>query len=300
MAHAHEHRHNSTYYVDQLCTIAACGALGVVSILMFRSSGPSQQPKLSYILAPQFFAPVFAGGVALLVLVLVRAVTLWREAGQARACDEHEHHHHDHGHGHDHDHADCGHDHSHDHAHSHDHGHDHDHDHGWTPLRYAVLMIPIALFLLNFPNSSFSAEKFGRDLQTGVIEGPTSAIADKGQAYNLGFKELTTAAFYPDQRAELEGKTGRLRGMFNRLNNDKEFTLFRVKMNCCAADAIPVGVRIISNENITRFDPKQWVEAEGQIQFHKLVGQDKYLPVLIVKSADDVKSIPPQPDYGLE
>lgn len=296
MAHAHEHRHNSTYYVDQLCTIAACGALGVVSILMFRASGPSHQPKLSYILAPQFFVPVLAGGIALLTLVIIRAVTLWREAGQAKACAAHQHHVHGHAHHHDHEHGDCGHDHSHDH----EHGHDHDHDHGWTPLRYAVLMIPIALFLLNLPNSSFSAEKFGRDLNSGAIEGPAGAIADKGQAYSLGFKELTAAAFFPDQRDELEGKTGRLRGMFNPLENDKEFTLFRVKMNCCAADAIPVGVRIISSENITRFPPKQWVEVEGQIQFRKIVGQDKYMPILLVKSADNVKPIPPQPDYGLE
>jgi hypothetical protein len=153
---------------------------------------------------------------------------------------------------------------------------------------------------LNLPNSSFSAERFSRDLAANPLEGPTHLIADKGQAFDLGFKELTAASFYAEQRAEFEGRTGKLRGMFSPLASDKEFTLFRVKMNCCAADAIPVGVRIISAENITRFTPKQWVEVEGQIQFHKVVGQEKYTPVLLLKSADQVKSIPPLRDYGLD
>jgi hypothetical protein len=305
--HEHDHHHGSTYFIDQLCTIGACAALGAVAILMYRASGPTGQRKLSYILAEQFFVPVLIGGIALLVLVAIRAVTLWREAGEARAhVHEHHHHHHEHDHHHhDHDHAhnhahDHSHDHAHAHSHSHEHSHDHGHEHGWTPARYAVLMLPIVLYFLNLPNSSFSAERFGRDLAANSLEGPTHLITDQGQAYGLGFKELTAAAFFAEQRAAHEGKTGKLRGKFSPLASDKEFTLFRVKMNCCAADAIPVGVRIISAENITRFTPGQWVEAEGQIQFHKVVGQEKYMPVLLLKSADQVKPIPPQPDYGLD
>ena len=315
MAHAHEHPHDNTYYLDQLCTIGACGALGLVAILMYRSSGPANQSKLSYILAPQFFIPVLAGGIALIALVIVRAITLWKEAGQSKPHEHHHdhahdhthahHHHHEHTHNHGHEHHHehrhtHSHDHSHDHGHEHGHSHDHGHEHGWTPARYAVLMLPIVLYFLNLPNSSFSAEKFGRDLQGGALEGGSTLVTDKGQAIDLGFKELTTAAFYDSQRNELEGKTGKLRGMYNPLGSDKEFTLFRVKMNCCAADAIPVGVRIISAENITRMKEKQWVEVEGQIQFRKLVGQEKYLPVLLLKSADQVRAIPPQPDYGLD
>lgn len=298
MAHAHEHPHDNTYYLDQLCTIGVCAALGIVSILMYRESGPAAQRKLSYILAPQFFVPVLLGGIALLTLVVIRAITLWKDAGKAQS---HEHHHdHSHDHAHDHGHHHHHHDHAHDHGHDHSHSHDHDHSHGWTPARYAVLMLPIVLYFLNMPNSSFSAAKFGRDLDAGAIEGGAATMLDNKGSIDLGFKELTAAAFFEDQRKELEGKTGKLRGMFSPLKNDKEFTLFRVKMNCCAADAIPVGVRIISLENITQFQAKQWVEVEGQIQFRKLVGQEKYMPVLLVKASDQVRKIPPQPDYGLE
>lgn len=294
MAHDHEHQHGSTYFVDQLCTIATCGALGAVAILMYRPSGPDGQSKLSYILAPQFYIWVLLGGIALLVLVAIRAITLWRQAKAANHDHDHDHsHEHHHHHDHHHDHA---HSHAHDHAHTHDHGH----EHGWTPARYAVLMLPIVLYFLNLPNSSFSAERFGRDLSSGEVEGAGGLVASKGDAFNLGFKELTGAALYADRRADLEGKSGRLIGMFSPLANDKEFTLFRVKMNCCAADAIPVGVRIISPENITNIKPKEWVQVEGQIQFLKLKGQDKYLPVLQLKSKDQVVRTAPRPDYGLD
>jgi hypothetical protein len=162
-------------------------------------------------------------------------------------------------------------------------------------------MLPIVLYFLNMPNSSFSASRIGRDLDTGAIEGgDATMLASKGTAINLGFKELTAAAYFEDQRKELEGQSGKLTGMFSPLKNDKEFTLFRVKMNCCAADAIPVGVRILSLENITQFKAQDWVEVEGQIQFRKLVGQEKYMPVLLVKSADQVRRTAPQADYGLE
>jgi hypothetical protein len=297
MAHDHHH-HGNAYYLDQLCTIAACAALGGVAVMMYWLTDANGKSKLEYILAPQFFKPVLIGGIALLVLSAIRAVALWQEAGRATA------HHHDHEHDHDHDHAhvhehahDHGHEHpGHDHAHHH-HAHGHDHDHGWTPARYAVLMLPIVLYFLNLPNSSFSAERWG-DLGSTKLEGDVKRIEGKdGKVINLGFKELSNAALIPSQREYYHGQTGRISGMYSPLGSDKEFTLFRVKMNCCAADAIPLEVRIFSQENLTRLTPKEWVEVEGQIQFQKVAGRDKFLPVVLVESADHVRKIPPQSDY---
>jgi hypothetical protein len=303
MAHDHAHTHDSTYYLDQLCTIASCGALGGVAILMYWLPGPDGKPKLSHILAEQFFTPVLIGGITLIVLAIIRAITLWQTAGQ-HAGHAHDHHHdHDHDHGHDHAHDHHDHDHDHDHAHHHahhhhDHAHGHGHEHGWTPARYAVLMLPIVLYFLNLPNSTFSQEWFSKHMEGGKIEGSDPNVKAK-EGLVLGFKELANAAYYPKTREAMEGQTGKLTGMFSPISA-KEFTLFRVKMTCCAADAIPVEVRIVCDENITTVNPKDWVEVEGQIQFRKLVGRDKYLPVLYLKSADQVKRIPPQSDYGLE
>jgi uncharacterized membrane protein YcgQ (UPF0703/DUF1980 family) len=88
--------------------------------------------------------------------------------------------------------------------------------------------------------------------------------------------------------------------MFSPQRSDKEFKLYRVKINCCAADAVPLQVHIICADNITRFKPQQWVEVEGQIQFRKVAGTNKYLAVMMLKSADQVKGIPPKPDYSLD
>ena len=71
--HAHDHAHEdeqSTYYLDQLCTIGICGALAVVLILAYLHSA------LNEILNPKFHQPVLWGGLALLLLVAIRAVAI--------------------------------------------------------------------------------------------------------------------------------------------------------------------------------------------------------------------------------
>jgi uncharacterized repeat protein (TIGR03943 family) len=288
MAHTHTHTHapGSTYYLDQLCTIFACAALGGVAVMMYFDG------RLVYMLTPFFFAPVMAGGVALIAMAIVRAIALWREAGAVKQCaHDHDHDHdHAHVHGHDHDHEHCDHDHA--------PACGHDHEHGWTPIRYVVLLLPVTLFFLNLPNSSFSAD-YQKSVGIGRIEDPTTDVTSK-DGLVLGFKELTNAARDSVTRKAMQGQTGRLTGRFQRGPDARQFTLFRVKMNCCAADAIPVGVVIVCDENITRFQDNQWVEAEGQIQFHKIPGQERFIPMLYLKSADQVKPTVPGSEYGLD
>src|SRR5581483_4580711 len=119
MAHDHHHHSASDYYLEQLCTLGVCGAMGVVMILLYHYQ------VLGIYLHEKFHLPVLAGGIGLLVLVAVRGVAIWFAGSPAAAGDEHDHDH-DHDHDHEHDH---GHDHHHDHDHAHEHGHDHDHDH---------------------------------------------------------------------------------------------------------------------------------------------------------------------------
>jgi uncharacterized membrane protein YcgQ (UPF0703/DUF1980 family) len=193
VAHDHHHPDDDTYYLNQLCLIGVCAAFGGICLALYFSNSD----MLTRILAPQFFPFILISGVALLVLVVIRAAVLWRSAGaRAPAHGHHHHHHHHHDHTHDHDRT-HDHDHSHehgpghchDHHHHHDHhitaagpgspkaavlpsgsahGHEHesdpDHDHGWAPWRYVVLMIPIMLFLLGLPNQ-------GRSVQAVHVDG---------------------------------------------------------------------------------------------------------------------------------
>src|SRR6266404_639670 len=103
MGHNHDHSHDgSTYYVEQLCTIGICGAMGVVTILLYT------QGLLGLMLARGLHWMVLAGGIGLLVLVAIRAVAVWFSVGKPAAA-----HNHDHAHEHDHEHGPgCDHDHT--------------------------------------------------------------------------------------------------------------------------------------------------------------------------------------------
>jgi hypothetical protein len=163
MTHSHDHHHDpSAYYTEQLCTIGICGMMGGVAIALYATGG------LNKLLAHGILQySVLAGGVALLVLVAVRAVALWIAVGKPAAdcdhdhddCCDHDHVHKDEhaittadegtplvsGSAHAHQH------HHHDHAHGHDHSHggpDHSHDHSWTPIKYIVLLVPVLLYFL--------------------------------------------------------------------------------------------------------------------------------------------------------
>jgi uncharacterized membrane protein YraQ (UPF0718 family) len=162
MAHVH-HDEGKTYYLDQLCTIALAGAFAMACITMYVWN----REILGRMLNDAFHIYVLLGGLALLAVVVQRAVSLWQEsaepgshAGHSHSHEHnhgHEHHHHDHEHG-----PGCSHEHTHEHAHDHAHppgpGHDHGHDHGWAPWRYVVLMFPILLYLVGLPNRAFTVQ----------------------------------------------------------------------------------------------------------------------------------------------
>jgi hypothetical protein len=140
---------------------------------------------LKHILAPQFHLPVLVGSIGVLVLVVVRAITVWREAGQLQPVDD----------------MTCQENHVHSAACTHlpglplgttpdanlvdDHGHSH--DMSWVFARMLVLVFPIALFALGIPNSGFSQDKLNEMLRR-----------EKQTALNLDPEELKRMATHPD------------------------------------------------------------------------------------------------------
>jgi hypothetical protein len=256
----------------------------------------------------------------LLILVMLRAFTLWlatKPAPQAALAHNHDHQHgpvcdHDHDHHHHHD----------EHAVDHDRGetdHGHDHDHGWGPWRFAVLLLPIVLFFLNLPNSGFSNV---RELNPDNIElrsntdvlpyavGGLGAISPEigpsvfgvmanivagsaqGDLVPLEFRELEQAAYQPFKREFLSGKRGEIRGQFAPSSNLKMFTLVRFKITCCAPDAVPLNVMIVSPEDV-RQKRGDWVKVVGTISFAKRKDRDEFVPVLQLNSSKDVVQVQP-------
>ncbi len=306
MAHSHSHDHDeNSYYLDQLFTIAVCGALGGVAVMLWYTD------MLRFMLHPKFYIWVLAGGIALLALVAVRAIGLWFEVDQARPVidplHDHEHaHDHDHAHAHDHDHDHdcCGHDHAHEHdhgikattapavsslplaapavePHSHDHaccghdhdhshgpGHDHGHSHGWSPWRYVVLILPVVLYFLNLPNGGFRAHAESVDARE---IGDVKKVVSTDGPLNVGFLQLGQAALSEPGRERYEGKTIRLTGQYVGFDQTT-CSLRRYKISCCAADAVPLDAVIkVDPNSAARLDNDrlrgQWVRVTGQVHF---------------------------------
>src|SRR5438132_614109 len=292
MAHTHSVEDRNVYYVEQLCMIGFCGALGIVQILLYHYK------VLEIILTSKFHIWVLLSGIVLTGLAVIRAGVLWVSAGRHNHEHDHNHdcgHDHDHSHdhetAHDHDHgiiaAEHVHDHACDHSHgedSHEHAHSHadcGHDHGWAPWRYVVLLLPILLFLMGMPWPAEAVEDDPIE-EVGVLP--------------LAFKDLEQAANTEQQRKYWDGKLVRVKGQFAPGRTDRTFSIFRMKMTCCAADAYPLNVKIVSPEALP-FEKlqNQWVNVTGKISFAMPQGRDEYVTILTMSKLDDVKPASPDP-----
>ena len=293
--HGHSHGHGhadhdhgmSEYYLEQLLTITICGGFGIVGILMYTFG------MLNQLLAPEFHRWVAIGGGVLLAMTVIRAISIWSSASHVHDHDHAHPPHADHEHGpdcdHDHDHVD--HDH-HGHAHpGHTHaGHDHaDHDHGNIFWRIVVLAFPLVLFFLGLPNESFiknyKLHKLGDDADIGAI----GSVQATGASVPIDFNQLAAATLDPGKRSTLEGNETSIVGQFKPLG-DREFTLFKMKMTCCAADMIPLKARIVPEFVPTGVKPFDWVKVTGVIQFVEVPGKNEFIPVLRVDDPRDIAS----------
>jgi uncharacterized membrane protein YcgQ (UPF0703/DUF1980 family) len=113
-------------------------------------------------------------------------------------------------------------------------------------------------------------------------------VGFRGDMIELNFKELESWATNDNQREAFEGRTGRLKGQFVP-KSANSFGLVRFKMTCCAADAIPLNVVILSPDGVGDFKAMSWVQVTGQIQFRKRKDREEYVPVLKLRSRQDIE-----------
>ncbi len=317
MAHSHAEPHaepESTYFLDQLCTIAVSALLGFTAIGLYSKGWL----KTKFNLIDRFHLPILIAGIALLVMVLFRAIAIWRQAGQIRNA-EHAPHNHE---------AECSsehvhsnsensaHDHGHEHSHSHAHSHgasEEEHDHSWAPWQYAVLIIPAVLFFLELPLDGFNRTRLDADLQDVTLD-PGTAQAQQGLASVVGapallafrkdskpihmrFSELSVHASRGQSRDYYEGRNVILEGYFRRAaGSDREFQLFRVMVNCCGTDSITLRSRIVAPEALQGFNYMDWVQITGELSFQKIAGRNDYMPVIRIANMDKIEKMTPPAD----
>lgn len=148
----------------------------------------------------------------------------------------------------------------------HDPGHGDGGDHGPPHLAW-LLVIPIATAFIVAPGSlgSFAAERGASWVpQTPTVDSgwPPPMRSPVEGAYEVGLNDVNIRAYY-DEAASLQDKPLRLVG-FVRSDPDApgEFLLTRFMVSCCAADAVPVSVRVTGAEGPLPPD-ESWVEVEG-------------------------------------
>ncbi len=346
--HAHDHGDGNSYYIEQLFTIAVCGAIGGVMVLMYVSG----RVRFLFGANETQHMRVLLGGAGLVAIVLIRAVYVWVAVGQKKpalkahdhAHDDcghvhgdcghdhaHEHHHHEHAHEHHHhDHAheegikvaaspaltslplaastvpalahthDHGHAHDHGHDHGHGHDHDHDHDHGWAPWRFMLLLLPVILFFLGLPNQGILK---GAD-ESNLNEEDKQALAKVDNDYGKGdkvkplsFLDLERASMNVNARDDLEGRLINVTGQYFGTDPHR-FTLQRFKINCCAADAIPLNAVIMINpEDQKKYElsPGQyqgkWVSVTGRVYFLRQPNGEYRTAILIHPTKDKDNSV---------
>ena len=78
MAHDHAHHHGDTnsYYLEQLFTIAVCGALGAVMVMLYVTD------RIRFLLVAEQHTRVLLGGAGLLAVALLRAIYVVRTSAR--------------------------------------------------------------------------------------------------------------------------------------------------------------------------------------------------------------------------
>jgi hypothetical protein len=318
MAQHHHDDQEDTYFLDQLCMVALSGAFGVVCLAMFFI----QKQMLFTLLGPQFHPFVLGSGIALVSIAALRGAVLRLNAGagNAPAAPEqlHEHATCDHDHAHSHSHEDHAHSHSHSHSHAPAHGHSHggaDHDHAWAPWRYVVLLVPILLYMLGLPNKTPSLTAppeavdltelvkerseqvttlagFGTDgwSQLAYIAKTGREAGENPDAQPVSFQLLETMSASDADRAHWKGKIIKIKGQYMP-RSDVLFSLVRLRIQCCAADAVQLNVPMLSKEPITDLKAEQWIEVSGRVDFRDFGGVQK--TVLLVPGRKAIKDSKP-------
>ena len=179
---------------------------------------------------------------------------------------------------------------------AHDHGHGHDgHSHGWAPWRYAVLLLPVAIYFVVPLEALSSTGGKAIDVDASRLAGGVQVAKDVS---DISFQQLELASLYPENRAYYEKRTVRLVGQYVP-KDARMFTLRRFKISCCAADAVPLNAVIVVDPNSkatldeSRLQGK-WVQVTGVVQF--LPRADGGVATALVLTPTDDRPLTPTKD----
>ncbi|MBE2178917.1 MAG: TIGR03943 family protein [Chthoniobacterales bacterium] len=260
-------------------------------LLWFRFSG-----RIAAYLHPQFHAYVVVAGVGLLVLA---GLWWWASRGETGGC--------------------CGHDHG-------DHDHHHGRLTAGAVAGFVVLLGPVTAAALISPSQFGEAAVMNRIIVTDVNQLPSArpSFGDSWQdAPALGDGELPDIAEWPAEEEEgveyfTRGPDGAIQletidllfaaeepALRDEFNNQRVsiigqyvpprgtvaggFDLVRMFVVCCAADARPMGIKIISPDSV-EVPRMGWVRITGTAKFQERGG--RFEPSLEAEKIEPVEAPP--------
>lgn len=236
--------------------------------------------KLQYYLNDQKFELlVLAGGVILCVLVFIRILALASQGLEPQ-------------HSHDHD----DHDHDHDPAHQ---DHDHSHEHGPSLWRLILLALPLMLIFMGVPQG-FSMQGLEKKLSAAELKslgeiGGASGEPKNTEPRNADLRMLVNAAENPVQREEWNRTLVDVVGQYGSAGLPDRYRLMRVKITCCAADAVPLNVNVLGAPDPS-WQNGEWIRLRGVVNFvdveSRVGGRVDTFPVIYQVSAQKTD---PQP-----
>ncbi|MFI1762134.1 TIGR03943 family putative permease subunit [Streptomyces sp. NPDC020800] len=130
----------------------------------------------------------------------------------------------------------------HEHGHEHEHEHEHGHDHSSLPRVSWLLLLP-ALSLLFYAPPALGAYTAARQPPKAVAEQSDFDPLPAGSPVPMTLSDFTSRVQQDRSRA-IDGRSIRLTGFVTPGGPKGSWDLTRIILNCCAADAQSVKVRI--------------------------------------------------------
>ncbi|WP_066379997.1 MULTISPECIES: TIGR03943 family putative permease subunit [unclassified Anabaena] len=191
--------------------------------------------KLYLLIHPNFFGLVVAGGIALLIVGLLKAQELWRQRKRKREVTPNA-----------------------------------QHVNFFAPGLGSSLLLISAILGLTITPQVFASDKA---LQKGVTDLLTTSRVQP-QSFRAAIRPeerslvdwVRTLSVYPEPDA-YTGQKAKVQGfVIHPPDIGKEYIFIaRFVLTCCAADAYPIGLPVKLSNNQERYSPDTWLEIEGQM-----------------------------------
>jgi hypothetical protein len=116
----------------------------------------------------------------------------------------------------------------------------------------------------------------------------------------VAFLDLENLATNSYKRDDFRGKRVQVMGQFVASpGTDRVFNLSRLKIGCCAADAVQLNVPIVCRESLKEFQYQDWVRVTGRVEFWEIPNRPGVFQTIVIvnRKANIVKTLPDSNPY---